>query len=159
MATDVGKVPICLQKGIGVLCRVNSPWGTRAFTCLGQSCEVVSLSHCEARNLWPLTETVKYVQQTWLLELPQSRIARFSLVQHTKMGKIYQNVHKIYQMDAKYTKWPHNIPNGHELDQHSPLQDPRISTQIGIFGLNIYHLATLPQSTVKKQSLCPAQSS
>jgi hypothetical protein len=43
------------------------------------------------------------------------RVARFFLVQHTKRGKI----------------------------KHLPLQDPQKFTQIGIFGLKMYHLATL----------------
>jgi hypothetical protein len=41
-------------------------------------------------------------------------------------------------MAIKYTKWPQNISNG-----RLPLQDPPKFTQIGIFGLKIYHLATL----------------
>jgi hypothetical protein len=46
-------------------------------------------------------------------------------------------------MAGKYTKWPENIPNGHKISQHFPLQDPPKFTQIGIFGLKIKHLATL----------------
>jgi hypothetical protein len=59
-------------------------------------------------------------------------------------------------MGEKYTKLPQNIPNGHKIykmalketechkiDQHLPLQDRPIFTQIGIFGLRVYHLATL----------------
>jgi hypothetical protein len=59
------------------------------------------------------------------------------LQQHTKTGKNYQ-------ITMKYTKGPKiyqmtiNIPNGHEI-----LQDPPKSTQIWMFGLKIYHLATL----------------
>jgi hypothetical protein len=34
------------------------------------------------------------------------RVARFLLVQHTKMGNIIPNHHNIYQMASKYTKWP-----------------------------------------------------
>jgi hypothetical protein len=37
-------------------------------------------------------------------------------------------------MAVKSTKWPYNIPT---------LQDPPKFTQIGIFGLKIFHLATL----------------
>jgi hypothetical protein len=40
----------------------------------------------------------------------QARVARFFLVQQTKMGKIYQDRGKIYQMDI-------NIPNGQRIDQ------------------------------------------
>jgi hypothetical protein len=48
---------------------------------------------------------------------------------------------KIYQMAIKYTNWP-----GMEIEYvypHLPLQDPPKFTQIWIFGLKVYHLATL----------------
>jgi hypothetical protein len=44
---------------------------------------------------------------------------------------------KIYQMTTKC------IPNGHKMYQHLSLQDPPKFTQIGIFGLKMYNLATL----------------
>jgi hypothetical protein len=47
----------------------------------------------------------------------RSRVARFFLVQLTKMGKIIPNDRKIYQMATKYTKWPQTIPNGSKIDQ------------------------------------------
>jgi hypothetical protein len=55
------------------------------------------------------------------------------LVQHTKMGKIYQNEYKIYQMAIKYTY-------GSKIDEmkcsniykHFSLQDTLKFTQIGI---------------------------
>jgi hypothetical protein len=50
---------------------------------------------------------------------------------------------KIHQITIKYTKWPQNIPNGHKIYRHLPLQDTPRFTQIGIFGLKIRHLATL----------------
>jgi hypothetical protein len=58
---------------------------------------------------------------------------------------------KIYQISKNYTKLPHTISNGRKIDQMAikytnigvPLQDPPTFTQIGIFGLKIYHLATL----------------
>jgi hypothetical protein len=34
-------------------------------------------------------------------------------------------------------------PNGHKINQHLPFQDPSKFTLFGIFGLKIYHLATL----------------
>jgi hypothetical protein len=60
---------------------------------------------------------------------------------------------KIYQMTIKYTKLSQNIPNcckihipdGHKMYQHHPLPEPPKCTQIGIFGLKINHLATLPE--------------
>jgi hypothetical protein len=36
---------------------------------------------------------------------PSGRVARFFLVQHTKMGNIYQ-------ITISYTNWPQNIPDG-----------------------------------------------
>jgi hypothetical protein len=56
-------------------------------------------------------------------------------------GNIYLNwenipkYYKIFQIVIKYTKWPENIPNGHKIYQHLPLQDPSKFTPIGIFGL------------------------
>jgi hypothetical protein len=35
-------------------------------------------------------------------------------------------------------------PNSNKIDQHLPPQDPPKFTQIGISGLKICHLATLP---------------
>jgi hypothetical protein len=46
-------------------------------------------------------------------------------------------------MSIKRTKWLKNRPNVHEIFHHLPLQDPQKITQIWIFGLKIYHLATL----------------
>jgi hypothetical protein len=65
-----------------------------------------------------------------------SRVARFFLVERTKKGKIYQ-------ITIKYTKWPQNIPNVHNIDQHIPLQDAPKFSQIGIFDLKICHMTTL----------------
>jgi hypothetical protein len=49
-------------------------------------------------------------------KIAERRVARFSLLQHTKTGKnkpndhkIYPNGHKIDQMAVKWTKWPQNI--------------------------------------------------
>jgi hypothetical protein len=46
-------------------------------------------------------------------------------------------------MALKYTKWPYNTPNVRKTYQHLPLHDPQKLTQVGIFGLKIFHLATL----------------
>jgi hypothetical protein len=64
--------------------------------------------------------------------------ARFSLVQNTKIGKVYQNDHKIYQMAKIYFKWPYNRPNGYKISVF--IARP---SKIGIFGLKTNHLATL----------------
>jgi hypothetical protein len=37
-------------------------------------------------------------------------------------GKKMQNVHKIYQMTTKYSKYPQNIPSGHKIYQHCPFR-------------------------------------
>jgi hypothetical protein len=46
-------------------------------------------------------------------------------------------------MATKFTEWLQNISNGRKIYQHLQLQDPPKFTQIGIFGLKVYHLATL----------------
>jgi hypothetical protein len=68
------------------------------------------------------------------------------------------NLSTIYQITIKYTEWQQNIPkrqenrpNGHKTYQHLPLQDPPKFTQIGIFGLKICHLATLPPTITAKK--------
>jgi hypothetical protein len=45
--------------------------------------------------------------------------------------------------DQVTIKWPYYIPNGHKIYQNFPFQDPPKFTQILIFGLKIYHLATM----------------
>jgi hypothetical protein len=49
---------------------------------------------------------------------------------------------KIYQIAAKLPN-VHKIKNCQRLYQTLPIQGPHKFTQIGIFGLKIYHLATL----------------
>jgi hypothetical protein len=51
-------------------------------------------------------------------------------------------------MTTKFTKWLYNVPFGCKKDkmdikkyQHLPLQDLPKFAQIGIFALEIYHLA------------------
>jgi hypothetical protein len=46
-------------------------------------------------------------------------------------------------MAMKHTKSLQNIPNGHKIYQHCLFQGPPKYTQIGILGLEVYHLATL----------------
>jgi hypothetical protein len=60
-------------------------------------------------------------------------------------GKNVPNDHKIYKIPTKYTKWSQKRPNGHKIYQHLSLKDPPKFTQIRIFGLKIFHLATLEQ--------------
>jgi hypothetical protein len=90
--------------------------------------------------------------------IPRTRVARFTLVQHTKTGKIYQmtikrsNVHKIYQI---YTKWPQNIPNGGKIDQTNikctnifHRKNLQSLPKLGFSGLKIDHLATPPRTCI-----------
>jgi hypothetical protein len=71
------------------------------------------------------------------------------LTQYATQGKICQIAaklpygHRINQMAIKSTKWPLSIPNRHRIFQIFLFQGPTKYTQIGIFGLNIYKLATL----------------
>jgi hypothetical protein len=85
-----------------------------------------------------LTFLLKVKGLTQIFEQASGRVARFFLVQHTKTGKICQ-------ITIKYTKRPLHIPNGHKIYQHLPLKDPSKFIKICIFGLKIYHLATLPR--------------
>jgi hypothetical protein len=43
----------------------------------------------------------------------------------------------------KITKFLKNIPNGQKIYQYCLFQGPLKYTQIGIFGLKVYHLSTL----------------
>jgi hypothetical protein len=63
-------------------------------------------------------------------------VARFFVGQNTKTGKMYQ-------ISTKYTEWLSNRPSVRKIYQHLPLQDPPKITQIWVFGMKIYHLATL----------------
>jgi hypothetical protein len=46
-------------------------------------------------------------------------------------------------MAMKYPNWLKYFPNGQKIYQHLSLQDTPRFTKIGIFGLKIYHLATV----------------
>jgi hypothetical protein len=72
---------------------------------------------------------------------------------------------KIYQYGKIYTKLPQNIPNSrkiywmaingpnsHKIYQHLPLQDPPKFIKIAMFGLKIYHLATLFHTWSRSES-------
>jgi hypothetical protein len=73
----------------------------------------------------------------------KDRVARFFSIQNTKTAgkhtKRPQKLligNKIYQMALMCFKWP-------KIYEHFPFSTPKY-TQIGIFGMKIYHLATLP---------------
>jgi hypothetical protein len=72
------------------------------------------------------------------------QVCQIFMVQHTKTGKNIPSDNKISQIA---TKWTENLPNGHKIYQHLPLQDTPKFTQIRIFGLKINHLATLGWKT------------
>jgi hypothetical protein len=66
------------------------------------------------------------------------------------LGTIYQNGEKYTRFTTKYTKLPQTILNGRKIDQMSikytnifHCKDPTKFTQIALFCLKIYHLATL----------------
>jgi hypothetical protein len=59
------------------------------------------------------------------------------------VNKIDQIVNKIDQIVNKIDRIVNKIDQiVNKIDQHFPLQDPPKFTQIGIFGLKTYHLAT-----------------
>jgi hypothetical protein len=51
-------------------------------------------------------------------------------------------------MAKRYTKWLSIIPNGHKIYPHFPFQGPPKYTRTGIFGLKLYHLATLVKISI-----------
>jgi hypothetical protein len=72
----------------------------------------------------------------------RNRVARFSLEQYTKFRKIHQTA-------ANCRKWPYHLQNNYKvyqiavkLLQNFPFQGLPQYTNIGIFGLQINHLAT-----------------
>jgi hypothetical protein len=85
----------------------------------------------------------KKVNEAKLLYL--SRVARFFLTQYTKnVENIPTKLPLNYQMAIKHTKWPYTyIRNVHKIYQLFPFQGPPKFTQIVIFGMKIYYLATL----------------
>jgi hypothetical protein len=46
-------------------------------------------------------------------------------------------------MSIKHIKWQLNIPDANKINQNVAFEGPQIYTRIRIFGLKIYHLATL----------------
>jgi hypothetical protein len=59
----------------------------------------------------------------------------------------YTKLPQHYQMFTKYSKWPKNIPNDHNIYLRS--------SKNGIFGFKIYHLATLALSPIGAISFPP----
>jgi hypothetical protein len=68
-------------------------------------------------------------------------VARFFMTRTSQNGEKYTKLSQHYQMVINYNKWPNNIPNGHKIYQPFPFLGFPKFTQIGIFGLKIYHLA------------------
>jgi hypothetical protein len=85
----------------------------------------------------------------WVCRLALGRVARFLDIQYTKNGGKCTKPPLNYQQAIKYNQY---IPNGRKIYQHLPFQGPPICIQIGIFGLKIYHLATLVLCCV--QQIC-----
>jgi hypothetical protein len=68
------------------------------------------------------------------------------------LGAVNQNGEKYTKMDTNLPNGikigipiclTYNIQNGHKIYEHFPFQGPSKISQIGIFGMKIYHLATL----------------
>jgi hypothetical protein len=70
------------------------------------------------------------------------------------MGGKYTKLSINYHTGIQYNKWPCYIPNGHKIYQHFPFQDPPKITKIVIFGLKIYHLATLVSNDLSSVLAC-----
>jgi hypothetical protein len=65
-------------------------------------------------------------------------------------GTTYPNGKNMYQITINYAKWPQNVPNARKIDQNRPTYSNIFHCkilqnfpQIEIFGLKIYHVATL----------------
>jgi hypothetical protein len=69
------------------------------------------------------------------------RVARFFLTQCTKTGESIPNGQ--WPLNYQMYKIAVHIPKGQRKYQPFPLQGPQKFTEIGIFSLKIYHLATL----------------
>jgi hypothetical protein len=88
-----------------------------------------------------------------LVQKSEGRVARFFLAQYTNTGKIYQittnlpNAHNIFEMAVIYSKWQYNTYTNMVRERvyiHTGGSDLTLhQTQIGIFGLKIYHQETL----------------
>jgi hypothetical protein len=63
---------------------------------------------CVGKN--PESISARKKSSKWFSEkiITMTRVARFFLIQHTKMGKNVPELGKIYQTAIKYAKWPEN---------------------------------------------------
>jgi hypothetical protein len=82
-------------------------------------------------------EDLELKQEQTLAALPRSGLPDFSWHKIPKWTK-YTKLQLNYQMATLCSKCPLNIPT-------FPFQGPPMFTQIRIFGLKIYHLATLDE--------------
>jgi hypothetical protein len=78
----------------------------------------------------------------FVMVLVEAMVARYFLKQYTKNVGKYTKLPQLYQIALEFTKWSQNFPNYRKIYQQGP---PKF-TQIGIFGLKIYHLATLVEA-------------
>jgi hypothetical protein len=76
----------------------------------------------------------------------ETALPDFSWYNIPKREKIYQNDYYV-QTTLKCTKWQWNRQNWHKMYQHFSLSNTPKFTQIGIFCLKIYHLATLARES------------
>jgi hypothetical protein len=127
----------------------------------------VCLLHNLSRKCWPSSLTLDNKSlpkklflnflRSWHTHLPQQPglpiFSRYSIPtrgKYTKLKKYILIGHKMYQMAIC------KIDHMTKIYQHLPLQDPPTLTQIAIFGLKIYHLATLltPYLIFGNASIC-----
>jgi hypothetical protein len=93
--------------------------------------------------------TTKYTK--WPQNLSNDHKIYQMTTKSIKWPQNLSNDHKIYQMTTKSIKWPQNIPNGRKIYQCLSLKDAPKFSQIGIFSLKIYHLATLSSNPFEQQ--------
>jgi hypothetical protein len=103
---------------------------------------VFNMLFAYADRSWPITKLFSV----------QNQGCQIFLIPKIPKRENIPNDHKLYQMAIKYRKWPQTTPNGHKICQHFPFKGPPKSTQIGIFGLKLNHLATLVSEPTEKFS-------
>jgi hypothetical protein len=91
---------------------------------------------------------------------PKKLLRKFNAVVSTRVARLFSchNVPKRKKMYRFATKLPNGrnryIPNVLRIYQPFPFQGPPKFTPIGIFGLKIYHLATLVSAKQKQKTDC-----